>query len=887
MPQTQKLRQVDLETDLAGFTERQLEAMHIGDSGYCKFLLYGGALGGGKALALDTPLPTPAGWTTMGEVKVGDQVIDKDGNPCNVVVLSPIIHEDTYRITFSDGAEIIAGANHEWVTRTMQERQRLLRGGYAWRVRRRAKRASKASGLKSSKFTEAITKRNQDNPPPIQDIPVKGIRTTREIYETLSYGSGKNHSIDIAKSFKLPDRDLLVDPYVLGAWLGDGVSVSGIISGIDEGVFLNIANSGYKVTQHANPTNHGVWGLKAELSALGVLGNKHIPAVYLRGSKEQRLALLQGLMDTDGCCYPNGHCEISLTNHQLAKDVHELILSLGIKCTLKRGIAKLNGAFVSFKYRMKFLHDKPVFRLSRKLINQKFDAFRGTHARRYISKVEPVSSVPLRCIQVDSRSHTYLCGREMIPTHNSYFLRWYGVRRLMLLASWGYEKPVGMLACEDYPTLKDRQLNKIAREVPTELGTLYQDHKDYGRCLILAPRHGGGVLCFRNLDDPSKYQSSEWAFILVDELTKNAYDVFTDLRMRLRWPGLPDEECQFVAGTNPGGPGHGWVKQFWMDKTFPAEWIDPIDYRPLFAYVPSKADDNPHLDAAYWSMLSTLPENLRESFRDGRWDVFVGQAFPQINKEVHAIQPVWPIPDHAPIYTTFDWGFGAPFSWGWWWMDEEGRAIRCNRWYGASGPNQGLRLSDSEVAEGIIDREIKMGLAAMACPGDYKSVKWNRQIIRYAGFDCFAKRPDYKGGGQGPTTAEVFGAYGIHIAPMDSARHVKIRQFRERLRVREDGWPMLLVYDTDEEFFRIMPTLVMDKLDIEDVDSSGPDHIYDEACHIAMGRPLGLEQPYEKPRGPAAIIAQVEQGLDYTEPGSPDRAIVAPFGDDGFGEEVW
>ena len=284
------------------------------------------------------------------------------------------------------------------------------------------------------------------------------------------------------------------------------------------------------------------------------------------------------------------------------------------------------------------------------------------------------------------------------------------------------------------------------------------------------------------------------------------FDVFTHLRTRLRWPGLPDIECQFVAGSNPGGPGHSWVKQFWMDRKFPAEWLRPTDYSRYFVYVPAKATDNPHLDAAYWQMLDTLPDNLRAAFRDGSWDIFIGQAFPEISRETHAIQPIWPVPEHSPLYMTFDWGFGAPFSLGWWWTDEEGRAIRCNRWYGASGPNQGLRIPDSEIAEGIIDREIDMGWARMTSPGDYRSVQWSRQVIRYAGFDCFNKKPDYKGGGQGPTTAETFAAYGLYLSPMDASRHVKIRQFRERLRVREDGWPMLLVYETDEEFFRIMPT---------------------------------------------------------------------------------
>lgn len=171
--------------------------------------------------------------------------------------------------------------------------------------------------------------------------------------------------------------------------------------------------------------------------------------------------------------------------------------------------------------------------------------------------------------------------------------------------------------------------------------------------------------------------------------------MFTFLRTRLRLPGLPKAEAQFLGGTNPDGIGHGWVKALWMDKVFPVEWTEPVDYRPMFAYVPSKADDNPHLDESYWAMLSTLPENLRKPFRDGDWNVFVGQTFPAFG-ELHKIDPQ-PIPRNAHLCMTFDWGYGAPFSLGWWWVDADGRLIRFYEWYGASGPNSGLRMADTDA----------------------------------------------------------------------------------------------------------------------------------------------------------------------------------------------
>lgn len=425
----------------------------------------------------------------------------------------------------------------------------------------------------------------------------------------------------------------------------------------------------------------------------------------------------------------------------------------------------------------------------------------------------------------------------------SYWLRWVSAKRHMLLASWGYPKTESMLACEDYPSLKDRQIGKIDKEFPQWLGKMHSDHRLHSRCFILHERWGGGVICFRNLDDPSKYASAEFAFIGVDELTKNSYDVFTHLKTRIRWPGLPDIEAPFFAGTNPGSVGHGWVKQLWMDKLFAEEWIHPIDYRPYFAYVPSKATDNPHLHSSYWDSLNTLPINIRKAFRDGDWDVFLGQAFPEFSKEIHVIEPL-PVPKTAPLYMTFDWGFGKPFSVGWWWVDGENRIYRFNEWYGFNGTaNQGIRIPDTDIARGILKRERKMGI-------------YGRPIIRLTGHDSFSKKPDYKGGGQGESTEATFSKHKLYLTKADSDRKLKIRAFRERLIFMEEEvkriTPMMLIYNHCVQFIRTIKDLTMDERSIEDINTDGEDHAYDEAAMICMDRPISMKDveehldPYQK-----------------------------------------
>jgi len=348
---------------------------------------------------------------------------------------------------------------------------------------------------------------------------------------------------------------------------------------------------------------------------------------------------------------------------------------------------------------------------------------------------------------------------------------------------------------------------------------------------------------------------------------------------------LTDAECVFIGATNPGGLGHNFCKALWMDSDFPIEFIKPIDYRSMFAYVPSKAEDNPHLDAAYWQMLETLPPHLRAAFKDGSWDVFVGQAFQEWSRSYHVIDPV-PVPlvpEGRPVYMTFDWGFGKPFSVGWWFIDEDGRKIRFNEWYGWNGtPDSGLRLTDSEICEGIIKREQSMGFIVEQGAGSSKVI--NPQITRLCDPTCFNKKPDYRGGGQGPSTAEIFMNMGIHLRPGDPSRELKWRQFHEHLRVPRDedgkvnGRPMLQVYSNCQHFIRTVPGVIVDPNNIEDIDSSGEDHVCDEAALLMMYRPLTQlpvkEDGARRPPRDISEVAALERAAIWDEVRRAEQAEV-------------
>jgi len=335
----------------------------------------------------------------------------------------------------------------------------------------------------------------------------------------------------------------------------------------------------------------------------------------------------------------------------------------------------------------------------------------------------------------------------------------------------------------------------------------------------------------------SAFVGQQYSEITFEEATTLPFfsGALDKLRGSLRSPhGVP---CRMFATGNPGGPGHNQVKEtFRLGNNYnhPANTIF-MENGESRVFIPSFLDDNEILcanDPGYVNRLRAISDPaLRKAWIEGDWDTFIGQAFsfgPEHHCEAH------PIPPNAALLSTYDWGFGKPFSWGWWWLDNDGRLYRFAEWYGWSGEaDKGLRLEDSAIAEGIVERERELGI-------------WGRQIDRLAGPDCFAKRPDYRGGGQLPPTAEAFARYGIILRPGDPSRQSKIRQFRERLRIRRDEngavleRPMLQVYESCAQFWRTMPALCIDEEHPEDVDSEQEDHVFDEAALALQARKLNI-----------------------------------------------
>jgi ribosomal protein S27AE len=462
--------------NLAGATDKLDVALAMG---------FVGELGAGKALALDTPIPTPSGWTTMGDLAPGDRVFDENGVPTEVVGVSPVMRDhQCYEVVFSDGSTILADAEHLWTT-----------------VPRRARDHQAKLNHKRKQRGEA--------PVDLLDVTLdlsgpgwheRGtVATTEQLRETLLAGKQLNHAVPVAGALELPPVDLPINPYYLGLWLGDGSAGRSEITTADPEVLTRLELCGYEVRKLSARYAYAVRlpheaddaftpsqraciqcgagyvatyeqrrycgkacesaGRKAgvpplpsrrcgrcdkpmlrtstgrrcsdcrkassmtgRLDSLSVLKNKHIPTAYLRAGTTQRKSLLAGLMDSDGTVTPSGSVEFTNTNEQLARDVHELALSLGFRSALREGRARLDGRDIGPKWTVAFTTTDDVFMLQRKVdahMERGENVSRARNAYRYITEIRPVESVPVRCIRVAAESSLFLAGDAMIPTHNS------------------------------------------------------------------------------------------------------------------------------------------------------------------------------------------------------------------------------------------------------------------------------------------------------------------------------------------------------------------------------------------------------------------------------------------------------------------------------------
>ena len=365
------------------------------------------ATGAGKRLWVETLLPTPTGWKKIGDVRVGDALFDDQGKTCRVTQAHAIDFGNSFKIVFSDGEEIVADAEHLWQVTDRQSR------------------------AVASKHSARVSAASRNRCLPDDRPACHRVLDTASMRAGLRVGAACNYAIANTKALELPDRPLPLDPYVLGAWLGDGTSAQGTITVADIEIIREIERAGWKCRavpasvrvsrqRDCKSVTYCMYGTHVVLRGMGLLHNKHVPQEYLRGSAQQRLSLLQGLLDTDGSVQ-SGQVDFAVTNEKIADAVYELAVSLGMKASRSQRPAMLYGVAHGISYRVRFTPTMSVFRLARKLTKLSFEVRQmSKRTQRYVVSIEPVPSVLMRCIAVDSPSHLYLAGKGMVPTHNTW-----------------------------------------------------------------------------------------------------------------------------------------------------------------------------------------------------------------------------------------------------------------------------------------------------------------------------------------------------------------------------------------------------------------------------------------------------------------------------------
>lgn len=343
--------------------------------------------------------------------------------------------------------------------------------------------------------------------------------------------------------------------------------------------------------------------------------------------------------------------------------------------------------------------------------------------------------------------------------------------------------------------------------------------------------------------DRINYQGKRYDFIAFDELTHFTWDEYSYMFSRNR-PSGPGTRVYMRASTNPGGIGHGWVKDRFITAAPPLtpvednyEVPDPsgrlIKLRRRRIFVPSTVFDNQELlrnDPNYLANLAMLPEAERNALLYGSWDSFDGQVFREWRNDprhyddqrwTHVINP-FPIPKHWRIYRGFDFGYAKPFSVGWFAVDEDGRIYHIKEYYGCTGtPNTGIKLNPVEIAAGIRQMEAE------------DPVLKGKQIVGIADPSIFDES-------RGESVARMMqrSPNFIYWQGGDNTRLAGKMQFHYRLAFDSEGLPMFQVFSTCKHFIRTIPTLVYDESKVEDINTDQEDHIYDMCRYVMMEHPL-------------------------------------------------
>lgn len=333
-------------------------------------------------------------WTTIGDLSVGEEIFSPSGMPVKITEVIPIpTLRKMYRVTGTDGRSIVASESHLWTVKDMRKSYDMSSG---WETLTTAEILGRGLLAKSGTY--------------------KAFRLPKQ-----------------AELLGLPEKNLELDPYILGLWLGDGTTLDGTVTvgGGDLPETIRQLEHRGATIYSKHETRPGVWRVRIHidgmpmrgiLNDIGVLGDKHVPESYLTASTNQRLELLRGLLDSDGHVTNSGCAAFSNTNRALSDAVMFLARSLGFVPRLKERAAKLYDKECNATFNVIFRvydTDPMPFSIERKAGSFRFSRPARSRLHTSIESIVEVDSEPSTCISVDSDDHLFLAGRDLLPTHNT------------------------------------------------------------------------------------------------------------------------------------------------------------------------------------------------------------------------------------------------------------------------------------------------------------------------------------------------------------------------------------------------------------------------------------------------------------------------------------
>lgn len=813
-------------------------------------ILYHGSRGPGKGLPLDEPVYTEKGPCPIGELKVGDSVACPDGTCSKIIGVYPQGIRPVYEITFFDGSISRCDDQHIWPIHVQDGNSSGSKLEY---------------GYSLMTMDQVIDRFNSNS----CKLHVPTLDSLRMRYKVHSSNN------------KLP-----VDPYLLGLILGDGTfSQQGSFCTIDNQLAEYVLAHGGKrwANDSRNELQNIGFGkeLQSGLSKLNMKDcrseTKFIPEQYLHHSDENRLSVLQGLMDTDGTIDKKGYITFTSISEDLSKGVQYLVRSLGGNATLNRKNSYFNGTQYKdcFEVYIQPGNKFVPFRLERKV--SRIKPYMHKKLWKRIESIVRLEDAETVCIKIDHPLGLFIT-RDFVVTHNTDAQ----LLRFRSRVGQGYGKFWrGIILDREYKNLDDI-ISKSLRWFPMFKGgaRFLSSASDYR---WIWPT--GEELLFRHMKvkkDYWAYHGQEFPFIGWNELTKHASGELYDLMLSCNRSSfipeehpvsrydsngkeylqlLPDIPLEVFSTCNPDGPGHTWVKKRWINAAPAGKFIktetkvfDPRSQKEITVvkrsvHIFGSYKENRHLSPQYVATLHAIKdENKKKAWLGGSWDIVSGGMFDgNWDSRYNVVRP-FAIPSSWRITRSFDWGSSAPFSVGWWAVSDgteyrdsfgninqtvRGDLFRISEWYGSTGePNEGLCLLATQIATGIVERELMQGIRHRVVPGPADSsiydVEDGNSIARNMEKPVIINGQTHKGvqwvrANKGP---------GSRIAGWDKMREMMSDAKADEMAPREK--PGLFVFDICKNFIELVPILPRDEDNRDDVDTTAEDHIGDEARYMIL-----------------------------------------------------